>query len=206
VSIPPRSHLEYTAFSSISLRNTLASKMEVYKRRYGSLLVRPQDPLDMYNYYTKRYLAVQLLLAEYKKFYPKQAEDNLDDEGRSVLISLVISDMNSFAMPGACAVWLTWDDWTPAKSGIPEEEIPEGLSYGLVLSYPRPIMRMACFLSGLTTREELVYLIPQEVQQTADKFALQQLRDFCRDFSEEQIEHKLRLVRKQLTSEQTKAE
>lgn len=134
----------------------------------------------------KRYLTVQLILLDLETFYPEQflCRDTEQDYFEPLLYKIISADINRICVEAACCAWLSWDSAVITGLEDLKHELPECLSYGLVLEYPSPILRAASFLAGFTKREEL-FSLPEHVHNQADLFALQQLRDLFPDLTQE---------------------
>jgi hypothetical protein len=153
---------------------------------YKDLRKTPRSPLGLYQYYNKRYLFVQVILSDIKEFYPGEFECSPAeaDTFEPMFYKIISADMNRICVDAACCAWLSWDNKSLADFDLPAEQVPECLSYGLVLEYPRPLIRGASFLAGYTRREELLGM-SEHIHNQADLFALQQVRGVFPELTQE---------------------
>ncbi len=165
----------YINYSSLHLRDWLASKVRLLLKQQP-VNQTPNNPLESYVYYLERFRFTHLMLSELKTYYPKQAAVQDGSVYHPVLFDITSIDTARLRLEAACCAWLSWDGKTLKDVGVPVDQIPDGLSYGLVLRYPEPIMRAACYLAEETKEEELLYRITPEKHYQAEQFALQELR------------------------------
>lgn len=165
----------YINYYSLDLRDWLASKVRLLLKQQP-VNQTPNNPLESYVYYLERFRFTHLMLNELQTYYPKQAAVENTSLYHPVLFDITSIDTAQLRLEAACCAWLSWDGKTLKDHGVPVEQIPDGLSYGLVLRYPEPIMRAACYLVGETKEEELLYRITPEKHYQAEQFALQELR------------------------------
>lgn len=166
ISYPTESYINH---SSLELRERLLSKLEHYKRTYDLSPV-PSSLLSKYRYYEERYYVVQIIVQDLTRLYPGQVEPFEGDTYAPTLYKLIKHDLDVVPLPAAMAAWITWDSWR-----FEGELASKNLSYGLVLNYPHPMMRAACFAAGVTKEDELDYCIPLEKKKTADLYAVQEI-------------------------------
>lgn len=166
ISYPTENYINH---SSVELREKLLSKLEHYKRTNGESPL-PSSLLSRYRYFEERYYIVQIIVQDLTRLYPGQVESFNEDTHAPTLYKLIKHDLDAAPLPAAMAAWITWDNWRfDAELG------EKNLSYGLILSYPHPMMRAACFAAGVTKEDELDYCIPLEKKKTADLYAVQEI-------------------------------
>jgi hypothetical protein len=166
ISYPTESYINH---SSLELREKLLSKLEHYSKRYG-LSPIPESLLDKYRYYEERYYVVQIIVQDLTRLYPGQVEPFEGDTYAPTLYKLIKHDLDAVPLAAAMAAWISWDNWR-----FDGELKSKNLSYGLVLNYPHPMMRAACFVAGTTKEDELDNCIPLEKKKTADLYAVQEI-------------------------------
>lgn len=94
------------------------------------------------------------------------------DEFEEVFSKLIQNDWSYACIEACMYAWLCIDKEETLKQLFPNDKIlPADLSYGLVLSYYEPVMRMACFLTRCTYAEERENL-SEDVLKEAHDYAL----------------------------------
>ncbi len=147
----------------------------------------PKGPFDwkldmqwLWGHYIGYYLFVILLHQECELYHPN---DLIETEGKDyyVVTQMCNTDLSQIPLMVAAVAWLTVDDWRWDLKEHPE--IPDGLSYGLITMYPRPITRACAFLAGLTEEEFSV-----DDYEDAQDFALELIQeDYFPDYTQEEI-------------------
>jgi hypothetical protein len=134
----------------------------------------------LWGHYVGYYLFIILMHKECELYHP---HDLIETEGDDyyVVTQMCNTDLSQIPLMVAAIAWLTVDDWRWDLEKHPE--IPDGLSYGLVTLYPRPITRGCAFLAGLTEEEFSV-----EDYEDAQVYALQTIKEeHFPEYSEEEI-------------------
>ena len=171
------------------MRDWLVSQLKYLMQR-GPVNEIPSTPYQVFLYYIERFRVTHLLLAELEKYYPQQIQRSKEEPEvyRPVLYEITSADLNKVRVEAACCAWLSWDHKTLDELGVPKEQLPENLSYSLVLDYPEPVMRVACYITGETRAEEVQENILPETHYMAEQYALQEMRGYFPTISNADIE------------------
>ena len=190
-------------YSCLQIRDKLGSKVR-YILKKSPVNAGVTWPFGFYMYTIERFRLTHLLLKELELRYPGQSKSTLEDpvEYRPVLHEITAADLNNIRLEAACCAWLSWDQQTLEQQGVPTDQVPDNLSYGLVLSYPEPIMRAACYLVGETREVELL-AIPPETHYQAEQFALQELKSAFPTLNKEELENITRQQKHSLAQKPT---
>ena len=150
-----------------------------YINNYPSFETIKRTPKSVFNYYYFGKLACSVFLEALETFHGDQnIWINLDDEEEDEMIPgrLVINDLNKVVFPLAISAWLTIDSWR-AHEYFNDENIPSDLSYGLVLEYPIPIIRMS--MQMLEPFANLTMTLDEEDREEAKEKAIEEvMKDF----------------------------
>lgn len=105
----------------------------------------------LYEYYRLALLAQHAAVVSQPSVMEQQLED-----GTPLALAITTADLNGTTLPLALTAWLTIDSfrWSPIY------EVPEDLSYGLVLSYPTYILAIASFVLKIDRAEQIEKLAP----------------------------------------------
>jgi len=190
-------------YSCLEIRDKLGSKVR-YTLKQSPINVGITRSFGFYMYAIERFRLTHLLLKELELRYPGQSKSTLEDPVlySPVLHKITAADLDKVRLEAACCAWLSWDNQTLEQQGVPADQIPDDLSYGLVLSYPEPIMRVACYLVGETKEEELL-AIPPETHYQAEQFALQQLKRAFPTLNKEELKNITRQQKHSLAKKPT---
>lgn len=137
-------------------------------RQYGSRHI-PQNKDFLESYYRLQILAEQVAAINYclvrqRSLLPIEQDTN----GFLLISNLIKQDTRRVVLPIAVTSWLTIDEFRWHNSGIPgTQEVPEDLSYGLVMSYPEYVIPYACFVLN-THRQKQLSLIDQDSLQACE--------------------------------------
>lgn len=151
----------------------------------GFSRLRPK-PKARFNYYYYGKIAFLIFLEALDTFHGDQnIWINVDGEGDEMVPGrMVINDLNQVVFPLAIAAWLTIDEWK-LNTHFDNEDIPTDLSYGLVLEYPIPTIRMA--LQFIEPFSSLSMEITKENHESAKEKAIEEVqRSF--NYTREQCE------------------
>lgn len=194
---------EYMNYSSLKIRDKLGSKVR-YLLKKSPINAGVTWPFGFYMYNIERFRFTHLLLKELELRYPGQSKSTLEDPVlyNPVLYEITAADLKHVRLEAACCAWLSWDNKTLEQQGVPADQLPGNLSYGLVLSYPEPIMRAACYLVGETKESELLSIDP-ETHYQAEQFALQRLKEAFPTLNKEDLENITRQQKHSLAEKPT---
>lgn len=137
---------------------------------HGRVLDVPLGKHETYLYYYRSRLACYAALKALRTHYGRDLREEAPDGGY-LMIALIDQDMRKANHQACLAAWLTWDGW---RWHHENPEVPEDLSYGLVLSYPIPVLSLA---RVLLARDLL------DVPEDFTKQELDESREFARDIS-----------------------
>lgn len=194
---------EYMSYSSLKIRDKLGSKVR-YILKKSAINTAVSWPFGFYMYYIEQFRFIHLLLKELELRYPDQSKSTLEDPVlySPVLYEITAADLKNVRIEAACCAWLSWDNKTLEQQGVPANQLPDNLSYGLVLSYPVPIMRAACYLVGETKESELLSIDPV-VHYQAEQFALQRLKEAFPALNKEDLKNITRQQKHSLAKKPT---
>lgn len=139
----------YLSFPASRLRFFLLEKC---KRQYAKNIPLTMYPKDVNRIYRSSWLKYTMYsLAE--DWFIEHRKERFFHETFDPLIQ---SDWNKLCIEAAVYSWLAIDEEDRLELHFPKDKtlLEVEISYGLVLQHFEPVMRMACFLTGMTYRDE----------------------------------------------------
>lgn len=153
----------------------------------------PADMRFLWNYYIRLDLSFYLMNKTSLEKYPNDVVETVDvDYAVPTVCAIAREDIKRVVFPAAAIAWLNYNHDFKWHVHGGANEVPEDLSYGLVLKYPEPILRSCYYFTGLLKNEEDPAL-PEEVVRTAQIYALRTLNElYYPELSEAEILNEVR--------------
>jgi hypothetical protein len=124
-------------------------------------------PLDTATIYKSSWLKYALFFLAEDWFIDKKQEKVFEHIGQ-----LIQKDWSALSIDACVYTWLCVEEEERLEKLYPNHKnMPDDVSYGLVLQHYEPVMRMACFLAGFTYSEERE-MFDKELLEDAHNYAL----------------------------------
>ena len=161
-----------------------------YKENYKGINRLKHTPQSIFNYYYYGKIAFTIFLEAVEEYHDQESI-LIEIDGKDQILPgrLVLEDLDRVVYPLAITAWLTIDDWR-LHNYLEEQKdkIPTDLSYGLVLEYPIPTIRMA--IQMLEPHSSLAMAIDKDLHEEGKERAFEEVRKtfgYSKDYMQEKL-------------------